>query len=1092
MRLAMRWASGGRKPPGVWPVWIFLFTCATSIPSHAQEPTAAAAAIAIAEIKRDTPVNFAQEVLPILKKNCIACHNKAEAENQLVLENPQAILRGGDHGPAIVPNKSTESLLLKVASHAAEPFMPPESNDRGAMPLSPDELGLIKLWIDEGATGEVMDSNGAIQWQSLPARVNAIEAVAIVPEGHLVACGRGNQVYVYDVAAGERMQRLADPGLAAEELYKGAEAAHRDIVQSLAFSPDGLTLASGSFREVKLWRRAPAVMRQEFAAQAPVKALAASTDGTRMATGGEDQLVRLWDLASGQLVRELRGHAAAVTAVIFAPDSAQVYSASQDKTIRAWNVADGAEMGRIDVSEPADALAIASKGTRLIGAIGDPLVRIWSLPITPPAADASAPSHVPLAELAGHAGAVTSLGVASPDAVQVFSGSEDGTVRQWDIESSKELRKFEHAAPIRALAVRPDGTRVAAAGANNVVRVWNAADGQQLAELKGDHRAIRRAARLEMLAGVAQARLEKSKGAVSAAETDITAKSTAVTATTEAKAAADKTAVDAEAAARIAAEAKLAADAAVTSADAAAKAATEAKTRADQLVTDTAAAAKAAAESAATGTATATVLAQTATATAASSAAAQAAHEKHPDDKLLAEAREASQRAASDAKLAAERAAAAERNYAAQSTEKAAAATAALAAQPVAEKALADANAALAAGMEKKAAAEKAAADSAAAQKTASDAKVAAEKAATDAAAALQAAQELLGRLKPQLDAATAVQAQDAARLAEAKSHSSALEQPVLAIAFSHDNRRLATVCTDGILRLYDGDSSLPQEAYHAHGASIRCVAWTPTGELLSGSDDRTVRLWTSGSSWSFARAIGGDVQGGGQTTAAPFSDRVICLAFSPDGKLLATGGGEPSRSGELKIWNAEDRTLAREIADAHSDTVFGVEFSADGRYLASCSADKFVKVFEVSSGQLVRSYEGHTHHVLDVAWKSDGALLASCGADNVVKVWDFETGEQRRTIGGFGKQVTSIAFLADTDRTISTSADSSVRVHNTADGKSTASYKGSTDYVYASAITFDGRLIAAGGQDSVLRVWSSTDGDKILWKFDAPAPKAE
>ena len=69
---------------------------------------------------------------------------------------------------------------------------------------------------------------------------------------------------------------------------------------------------------------------------------------------------------------------------------------------------------------------------------------------------------------------------------------------------------------------------------------------------------------------------------------------------------------------------------------------------------------------------------------------------------------------------------------------------------------------------------------------------------------------------------------------------------------------------------------------------------------------------------------------------------------------------------------------VTSEIKNGHSDTVFGVCFSPDGTKLATCGADKFVKVFEIPSGKFIKAFEGHTHHVLDVGWKFDGKLLAS------------------------------------------------------------------------------------------------------------------
>src|SRR5690606_10824184 len=115
----------------------------------------------------------------------------------------------------------------------------------------------------------------------------------------------------------------------------------------------------------------------------------------------------------------------------------------------------------------------------------------------------------------------------------------------------------------------------------------------------------------------------------------------------------------------------------------------------------------------------------------------------------------------------------------------------------------------------------------------------------------------------------------------------------------------------------------------------------------------------------------------------------------SPDGRLLASGGGEPSRSGEIVVWDLSAGQPVLELDEPHSDAVYGLQFSSDGRYLASASADKFVKVFDVADGKLLRSYEGHTHHALAAAWRFDGRQLASGGADGVVKIWNFDSGEQ-------------------------------------------------------------------------------------------------
>ncbi|HEV3029223.1 MAG TPA: c-type cytochrome domain-containing protein, partial [Planctomycetota bacterium] len=100
--------------------------------------------------KRDKPVDFRADLLPFLKTNCIACHHSKDPEGQLVLENPKTILKGGDSGPVAIPGKSAESLMLLSASHQKKPMMPPRKNKVGAGDLTPQQLGLLKLWIDEG------------------------------------------------------------------------------------------------------------------------------------------------------------------------------------------------------------------------------------------------------------------------------------------------------------------------------------------------------------------------------------------------------------------------------------------------------------------------------------------------------------------------------------------------------------------------------------------------------------------------------------------------------------------------------------------------------------------------------------------------------------------------------------------------------------------------------------------------------------------------------------------------------------------------------------------------------------------------------
>lgn len=287
-----------------------------------------------------------------------------------------------------------------------------------------------------------------------------------------------------------------------------------------------------------------------------------------------------------------------------------------------------------------------------------------------------------------------------------------------------------------------------------------------------------------------------------------------------------------------------------------------------------------------------------------------------------------------------------------------------------------------------------------------------------------------------------------------------------------------ATVDRSGTLRLWkvaDGAAidqipgALPETSIPVGVASGRDAV------LLQLKDGRVVSI-NAYPEWKLARMIGPSEDG----KSSAFVDRILALAFSPDGNILATGGGEASRSGELMLWNVADGKLIRTFEDAHSDTVYGVDFSRDGKRLASAAADKFVKVFDLATGEHIRSYEGHTHHVMDVSWKGDGTQLVSAGADNAIKVWDAETGEQARTITTYNKQVTSLSFIGMGDEFISCSGDKRVFRHRASNGGTVREFKGCPDYVYCSATTADGGLVAAGCEDGVLRIWNGADAKEV------------
>ncbi|MFO0802531.1 MAG: c-type cytochrome domain-containing protein [Gemmataceae bacterium] len=267
-----------------------------------------------------------------------------------------------------------------------------------------------------------------------------------------------------------------------------------------------------------------------------------------------------------------------------------------------------------------------------------------------------------------------------------------------------------------------------------------------------------------------------------------------------------------------------------------------------------------------------------------------------------------------------------------------------------------------------------------------------------------------------------------------------------------------------------------------AHISLVESMAFAPDGKTLATGSFQELTLWDIAKAEPKARIRAeGDKPG-------PFADRVCAIAWSADGTKFATGGGAPTEDGEIKLFDAAGKPLG-EVKNAHSDTVFGVAFSPDGKLLASCSADKFVKVFEVPGGKFVKSFEGHTHHVMGVGWTPDGKKIASCGADNFVKVWDYEKGEKLRDMPGHTKQVTQLFFVGKTPQFLTVSGDASARMWNAENGSNMRQFAGATDFLYCISASTDGNVVASGGEDGVVRVYNGTNG--TLLKAALP-PDAE
>ena len=924
----------------------------------AQEAKPAANVIKPEAVNLGRPVDFEKDISPILDSNCVACHNLGQAESKLNLEKVEFILKGGKRGPSVVAKDPDKSLLYLVAARSQGPAMPPLPNKVDAKALTPKELGTLRQWILEGASSGMGGTKDQVNWQPVPATAKAIYSLAIAPWGRYVAAGRANQVFVYDVESGDELARLVDPNLSAiqhngKPMYPTG-AAHRDFVHALAFSPDGLTIASAGYRTVKLWQRPASSRVREIPVGAVVTTVAVSANGQWLATAGADNAIKLWNLTDGQPGKTLAGHAAAVHSLAFNADGSKLASASEDKTIRVWNLADGTEANKIESPAPAKAVVFNADGTKVIVGQADNIIRIWAIPAAAP--------FMPEKEIKGHGGPVTSLALITPAGAQILSGSDDQTARVWDLASGNQVRAFAHGGPVTSVAIRADGLFAATGGANNIAKLWNNQTGAQVVELKGDVTLNRKVVERTEDQKVAQQFVALALATFKAAETNQKERDEAVKKANEAKVAADKAVVEQDPKVKEAA----------TKAEAAKKAADDKK-----------------------------------------------------DDATLA-------------------------------------------------KASTDAAAELTKQMDE--------------LKKRQDAVVSAVRAVQLSETAAKAAVDQINAAKAQQDVMTAAQTKADADLKAATDLDTAAVKPIRGVAFSVDGKRLLTSGDDNLIHVWDSTSGKAIEVFAGHKAVVGSIATGPNGLVVSGSQDQTAAVWNTIPKWSLVGQLGPKKEAPLDLGPSPFVSRVLSLAFSRDGKWLATGGGEASRSGELFLWDVAQQTLAKELKDAHSDTVMSIEFSRDGKYLVSGAADKFVKLWDLGTTKLVKSFEGHTHHVLGVSIKADNSLIVSAGADNAIKVWNIETGEQARTIPGYTKQVTSIRFLGVTENMVSCGGDKTVRYHNATNGGQPRAFAGGTDFMYCVAASRDEQIVVAAGEDGVLRVWNGTNA-AVIRQFDPPKP---
>jgi hypothetical protein len=437
------------------------------------------------------PVSFMNDIAPLLKEACFACHDAKKRKGKLDLTTFAGLAKGGERGDAIVPGKPEESLLWTLASGEEEPLMPPK--DAGTK-LAPDRLSLIERWIKQGAKfdGTSPTENLVVElrrrWQppeppqAYP-HPSAVRALAFTPDGKFLLAGGHHEILVHALPTGHLVQRLRT---------------RAERTNAMMFLLDGKTLAVAGGRpgqegDVRLyaWDPPPSVpdgtakavdatkvdgqrVRELLQIDDEVMALALSSDGLHLAAAGCDRPIRVWNTADWKQTHSIENHADWVFGLAFTPDGKRLVSVSRDKTAKVWDLATNeAVMTFPDHQNTVYGVWVRADGKQAFSVGEDGTWRSWSLE-----------NGKQVRAERGHTKPVFRIAaVTVQKRPTLATTSADGTVRLWNPDNGQTVKALAGWNDwVYALAVSPDGSQLAAGAWNGEIRVWRVVDGKDVAE----------------------------------------------------------------------------------------------------------------------------------------------------------------------------------------------------------------------------------------------------------------------------------------------------------------------------------------------------------------------------------------------------------------------------------------------------------------------------------------------------------------------------------------------------------------------------------------------------------------------------------
>ena len=286
----------------------------------------------------------------------------------------------------------------------------------------------------------------------------------------------------------------------------------------------------------------------------------------------------------------------------------------------------------------------------------------------------------------------------------------------------------------------------------------------------------------------------------------------------------------------------------------------------------------------------------------------------------------------------------------------------------------------------------------------------------------------------------------------------------VLSVAFSPDGQTLASTSSDDTIRLWNVRTRQHNTTLIGHTDEVTSIAFSSDGlTLVSASWDGTICLW------DLHNAKNNRIF---EASNKYFRFGLTSVAFSPDGQTLAAGGADAGGGPDydIRLWDVQTDQLKKTFT-GHVNRVTSIAFSPNGQMLASGSEDKTIRLWNSQTGKLKTTLTGHTQSVESIAFSPDGQTLASGSRDSTVRLWNPQTGKLKTTLTGYTDWVSPVAFSPDGEILVGSSQDQRIRLWNTKTGE----YKNSLQeagHVMSIAFSPDSQTLASGSEDSKVRLW--------------------